>query len=192
MGKRLAAKVLDALFIVLLTGLALAPFLLLAKPFRFAGQSAFGISFLHAKWLLFVPFLIVIVPIAYETAFVVLCGATPAKRLFRLKIVCSSGEPIKWKRSFARTIAQFVSGTIAGLGYLMAFIDWEGRTLHDRICRTVVIDESSERTHGPATTVEMHNGDICPMCGAKSGLAENCQKCGEKLPLPTGSRGPLS
>jgi len=147
MGKRLAAKVLDALFVVLLTGLALAPVLLLAKPFRFPEQSDVGISFLHAKWLLFVPFVLVIVPIGYETAFVSLCGATPGKRLFRLRIVSSSGEPIKWKRSFARTVAQIPSGAIAGLGYLMALIDWERRTLHDRICGTIVIAES--KTAGP-------------------------------------------
>jgi uncharacterized RDD family membrane protein YckC len=186
MAKRIAAKLLDAAFIFLLTGLAIAPAFLLSRPFHSADQASIGISFLYLGWLLFIPAIIVVVPVAYETVFVALRGATPGKRCCGLRIVSSSGDPLRWKRSLARTAAQVVSATMGAVGYLMAFLDAEQKTLHDRICGTLVIAESSDLKNGPATTADNPSEATCPMCGASAGSSENCRSCGERIDAPSG------
>jgi len=46
---------------------------------------------------------------------------------------------VTYLRAFARHFAEFLSGIILGIGYLMVAFDREKRALHDHICNTRVI-----------------------------------------------------
>ncbi len=78
---------------------------------------------------------------AYYTWFVGRYGATPGKMMMGLRIVCSNGAPVTYMRALARYFASILSGIILYIGYLMAAMDEERRTLHDRLCDTRVIQE---------------------------------------------------
>lgn len=77
--------------------------------------------------------------VAYSTWFLEKFWATPGKMVVGLKVVTSKGEEISAMRAFGRSFAEFLSGCILYIGYLMAAFDDEQRTLHDRIAGTRVI-----------------------------------------------------
>jgi uncharacterized RDD family membrane protein YckC len=76
---------------------------------------------------------------AYDTYFVGKYAATPGKMACGLKIVTADGGKVTYLRAFARHFAEFLSGIILGIGYLMVAFDREKRALHDHICNTRVI-----------------------------------------------------
>jgi len=80
-----------------------------------------------------------IMNIAYYVFFNGRYGATPGKMVIGAKIVNTDGTPISYAKAFARFFAEVLSAVILGIGYLMAAFDSEKRTLHDRICETLVI-----------------------------------------------------
>lgn len=77
--------------------------------------------------------------ITYVTWFLGKFGATPGKMACGLKVVTAENEKISYLRAFARFFAEFLSGIIFCIGYLMAAFDSEKRALHDRICNTRVV-----------------------------------------------------
>lgn len=78
-------------------------------------------------------------PIAYETWFVGKYSATPGKMACGIKIIMPDGGPVSYWRAFGRCFAEWVSGIVLGIGYLMAGFDAEKRSLHDRMCNTRVV-----------------------------------------------------
>lgn len=78
-------------------------------------------------------------PLVYTTWFVGKYAATPGKMICKLKIVRSSQEKVSYPRALARAFAEWISGSIFAIGYFMALFDEQNRTLHDRICDTLVI-----------------------------------------------------
>ena len=74
----------------------------------------------------------------FSSAFLERFGATPGKMALGLKVVTAGGERIGGMRSWARGLAELLSG-ILYIGYLMAAKDPEGCTLHDWICGTRVV-----------------------------------------------------
>jgi len=66
-------------------------------------------------------------------------GATPGKMALGLKVVRSDGSPLTTGRIIGRYFAEWLSGMILMIGYIMAGFDDERRSLHDRICDTRVI-----------------------------------------------------
>jgi uncharacterized RDD family membrane protein YckC len=76
---------------------------------------------------------------AYTTWFVGRFGATPGKRVAKLKIVRADGSRVTYGRAFGRYFAELLSSLTLGIGYIIAAFDDEKRALHDRICDTRVV-----------------------------------------------------
>ncbi len=79
------------------------------------------------------------IPFGYTTFFIGKYAATPGKMACGLKVISPDGESISYLRAAGRTLAEYLSGIILAIGYIMAAFDDEKRTLHDRICSTRVI-----------------------------------------------------
>jgi len=75
----------------------------------------------------------------YKTFFVGKFGATPGKMALKIKIINADGSKVGYLKAFGRLFANWLSGIILGIGYIMAAFDEEKRALHDRICNTRVI-----------------------------------------------------
>ena len=84
-------------------------------------------------------------------AYYVLCtwiaGATPGKRLFRLRVVSANGAKLSFIDVLYReTVGKFLSGLVICLGFIIAGFDREKRALHDILCDTrVIYDEGVKR-----------------------------------------------
>lgn len=76
---------------------------------------------------------------AYTTFFLGRFGATPGKMACGLKVLSSGGNPIGYPWALRRQLAEYLSGLVLMLGYVMAAFDGEKRALHDRICDTRVV-----------------------------------------------------
>ena len=87
---------------------------------------------------------IILAGFAYNLYFVGVKGATPGKRIMKLKVAFPDGKyPIGYGKAFLRLIGYGVSGLICYIGFLMILFDKEQhRGLHDRMAGTVVIKES--------------------------------------------------
>ena len=81
----------------------------------------------------------VLVNAAYNTFFVGKFGATPGKLAAKVRVVNADGSKVSYAKAFGRCMAEYLSGLILMMGYLMAAWDPEKRALHDRICGTRVI-----------------------------------------------------
>lgn len=84
----------------------------------------------------------IVLDIAYVTYFLGTYSATPGKMACGLKVVRPDGERISYARACGRSLAEFVSSLILGIGYLMVIFDEEKRALHDRICDTRVVKKA--------------------------------------------------
>jgi uncharacterized RDD family membrane protein YckC len=67
-------------------------------------------------------------------------GATPGKKLLRLKIVREDGvEPMGVGKAFLRIVGYFLSSLVLGIGYLMVAFTNGKRGLHDMVAGTRVV-----------------------------------------------------
>jgi uncharacterized RDD family membrane protein YckC len=83
-----------------------------------------------------------VLPVIYNTVMVGRFGATLGKMACGLQVVGPDGEPISYGRALGRTVAEWLSGIICWIGYIMVAFDEEKRSLHDRIASTRVIIKS--------------------------------------------------
>lgn len=75
-------------------------------------------------------------------------GRTPGKRLMRLRVVRLSGEPLNWWDSFER-FGGYTAGFATGLlGFVQVYWDPNRQAIHDRIGRTVVIQDGKPPVAG--------------------------------------------
>jgi uncharacterized RDD family membrane protein YckC len=81
----------------------------------------------------------IVLAVSYEVWFLGKFQATPGKMVCGLAVVSPEGGRISYMRALGRHCANFLSGIILGIGYIMAGFDQEKRALHDRICETRVI-----------------------------------------------------
>ena len=77
--------------------------------------------------------------LAYDVYFLSAHGATPGKMALGLRVIRADGGPLSPMLALARHFAEWISGIIFLIGYIMAGFDPEKRALHDRICETRVI-----------------------------------------------------
>ena len=69
-------------------------------------------------------------------------GATPGKKLMRLKVVLfDDAGPLDWKTAGMRSVMTLISGTMAGLGYLWILFDKDRRGWHDLLAGTRVVEQ---------------------------------------------------
>lgn len=70
--------------------------------------------------------------------------ATIGKLVVGAKIVDGEGERLSFWRSVGRYFAQFISGIILCIGFIMIAFSAEKRGLHDHICNTYVLERDSQ------------------------------------------------
>lgn len=78
---------------------------------------------------------------AYFIFFWTKFGATPGKMTFGIRILTYEYQPLTWKRATIRWLGTIASSLLMMIGYLMAFVDDERRTLHDRMAQTLVVQK---------------------------------------------------
>lgn len=69
--------------------------------------------------------------------------ASPGKKICGLMVVTENGQPLDFGRAFGRSFAKELSGLLLGIGYIIGLFDGEGKTMHDAMCGTRVIEASS-------------------------------------------------
>jgi uncharacterized RDD family membrane protein YckC len=80
-----------------------------------------------------------VVSAVYETWMIGRFGATAGKMACSLLVVNGDGTKLSYQRALGRHFAKYLSSFTLGIGYIMAGLDEEKRSLHDRICETRVI-----------------------------------------------------
>jgi len=132
---RFLAKLIDAL-ILGATGAALAFVAGLGTAAMLAGGR--GVA---GTVLIFglVQVLQIAIALGYGVFFVGRFGATPGKMALSLRIIRADGGRVSYARAAGRYFAEWISGAIFCIGYIMAGFDDEKRALHDRICDTRVV-----------------------------------------------------
>lgn len=140
---RFVAKLLDGLFTGVASGLV---YFAIFRLFYVRGpytQGDFGaatfavnqqLSLLGMTYLIFLA-----IPIAYSTWMNGKWGATIGKMVIGAVIVNTDGTPIGYGKALGRAFAEWLSGIILCIGYLMAAFDGQKRALHDHICGTLVV-----------------------------------------------------
>ncbi len=138
---RFCAKFLDGIIVGLIGMVAnfvLAAVLLGSWNYFVAQKAAAGTS--AAVFFMLVSNAVGIgIGVSYSVFFVRKFSATPGKMALGLKLVRADGSPLSVGRIVGRHFAEWVSGIILLIGYIMAGFDEQGRALHDRICDTRVI-----------------------------------------------------
>ena len=66
-------------------------------------------------------------------------GYTIGKRIFRIRIVSTNHKHLTLWHSIERSLGYYASSLEFGFGFLQYFIDYNRRTVHDRIAETIVI-----------------------------------------------------
>jgi uncharacterized RDD family membrane protein YckC len=66
-------------------------------------------------------------------------GYTFGKRIFRVRIVSTSHKHLTLWHSIERSLGYYASSLEFGFGFLQYFVDYNRRTVHDRIAETIVI-----------------------------------------------------
>jgi uncharacterized RDD family membrane protein YckC len=80
------------------------------------------------------------IPVLYFGLFIWFTnGYTIGKRLLRIRIVSTNHKHITLWHSIERSIGYYASSLEFGFGFLQYFIDYNRRTVHDRIAETIVI-----------------------------------------------------
>ena len=80
---------------------------------------------------------------AYEAIFVSQMGATPGKMALGMKVVRPDGSRVDLGRAVGRYFAKILSMLILCIGYIMVGFDAEKRGLHDMICDTRVVRQTT-------------------------------------------------
>lgn len=133
-GQRAIAQVLDALIIGV-------PLFILTLSFGgdLTDQDNSNLAWLTVLWLG--------VSLFYSTAFVALSGATPGKRIMKLRVVNrSDGSPVSWTYAAVRALIPSVAGLVPVIGfalniavYVRAFFHPYRQGLHDAAAGTIVV-----------------------------------------------------
>lgn len=135
---RLLAGVIDISIILLTVGILLVP-AWLAGSFSFLTLAPDK----FAKVSLTVYLFVIAIAGIYLIVSMSVYGKTFGKKLFGLKVIKISGEPLNLYDSFVRFSAWLISGLFFGLGWLWLVFDLNHRSLHDYLCQTVVIRDAS-------------------------------------------------
>ncbi len=86
----------------------------------------------------------IILVFSYFFFFLLKGGQTPAKRLFRFKVMTTEYQPLDWRNASLRTLAYLLSGPfLFGLGFLLIAVHPKKRALHDLIAGTIEIHDPS-------------------------------------------------
>lgn len=127
-GRRLAAMIYDALLLIALWAVATALFLpLTGGEYIESGGPLITNAYRLA---------LILVWVGFYGLFWIRSGQTLGMLAWRLKLVCESGEPVRWRDVIARLAAGVLSLLPAGLGFFWLWFDRERLTWHDRLSHT--------------------------------------------------------
>ena len=130
---RLAAKLVDGLVLGLIYGVFFALNIVMAVAFPEKPMLQ-GIVTLFAYVVYFAT------AVGYNAYFLPKYGATPGKMALGLKVInADGGDSVNVQKAIARYFAEILSGMICYVGYFLALFDDQRRTLHDRLCNTLVV-----------------------------------------------------
>jgi len=82
---------------------------------------------------------LLLLKLAYFSAFTAVGGQTIGKMALRIRVVSEDNGAIDGNLALKRTVVSAVSTAFLGLGLLPAFFDPERRAFHDRVARTRVV-----------------------------------------------------
>jgi uncharacterized RDD family membrane protein YckC len=139
-GSRLAAFVVDAVFVLSGQAVLLAPVVWYwwARETPRSPQEVALLPVLASVALL--P-LALLLGILYHVYFWSVKGATPGKELLDLRVVAEDGRsPIPLGSAVRRALGYLLGVASLGIGFLM--VAFSGRGLHDRVASTRVVKES--------------------------------------------------
>lgn len=88
----------------------------------------------------------VVLAIVYQVVFIRRYAATPGKLLLGLELIRADGSALTTGRIIGRYFAESISGLLLGIGFLLAAVDEEHRTLHDTLVDTRVIRRRRNRS----------------------------------------------
>jgi uncharacterized RDD family membrane protein YckC len=72
-------------------------------------------------------------------------GQSPGKRIMKIKVVKTTGEPLTAVDVLARVFGYWLSGMAFGLGFLWAAFDSKSQGWHDKIAGTYVVEAYPEK-----------------------------------------------
>jgi uncharacterized RDD family membrane protein YckC len=72
-------------------------------------------------------------------------GYTLGKRILRIRIISTNHKHLTLWHSIERSLGYYASSLEFGFGFLQYFIDYNRRTVHDRIAETIVINAKMTR-----------------------------------------------
>jgi uncharacterized RDD family membrane protein YckC len=131
---RLGAYLIDAVIVTLGLMVLILPLSLVA------GFFASRVGFIAVLISLFIWLLSMVAPIGYFVLFWAREGATPGKKILRLRVVRDDGiDPVGFKTAALRLVGYLASGIIFYIGFLMILFTEDRKGLHDRIAKTGVI-----------------------------------------------------
>src|SRR5437762_3145170 len=81
--------------------------------------------------------------VTWSWVFVMLWGRTPGMALTGQRLRMLSGTSLRPLAAFARAVLSLVSGGLGLFGFVLALFDPRGQTLHDKLCRCVIVIDSS-------------------------------------------------
>ena len=90
-----------------------------------------------------------------------LTGGTVGKRLMGLKVVRLDGRPLGLARSLVRAVGYLLSMPLCNLGFLIAFVHPDSRTLHDLLSGALVVET---RAKNPAEAFILFLAAACAIC----------------------------
>lgn len=141
--RRLVAKVIDGFITNILSWIILVPLLFAtlgtaglfspgdqASPEQLAAIFGFQLISIGVQ---------TVIGLLYSVFFLKKYAATPGKMLLGLKVYRADSGPLSVGRIIARYFAEWLSGIILMIGYIIAAFDPEKRALHDRIVDTRVV-----------------------------------------------------
>jgi uncharacterized RDD family membrane protein YckC len=82
---------------------------------------------------------LLLVPVAYEIVMIGDRGATLGKKMGKLVVVRTNGDPVSMGRSVLRYLAKLFLSSIFLIGYVMALFTARRQALHDLIADTIVV-----------------------------------------------------
>jgi uncharacterized RDD family membrane protein YckC len=138
---RFCAKFIDGILLGVIGAIinVILGMLILGKANYFAGLVAAAGTSKAFQYQVISNLIGVILGVSYGWFFISRFSATPGKMAMGLKIVRPDGSQLSTGRIIGRHFAEWLSGIILLIGYIMAASDPERRALHDRICDTRVI-----------------------------------------------------
>jgi len=147
--QRFVAMILDSFIFSGVTGILFSPFWCVFTFFPLLLSDHRGnLSFLSLMFFCFIALIGFVIQFAAMYFYYIylpvkkLNGATLGKRALRIKIVKEDGSKLTQTDMIVREIVgKFVSGFAFDLGYIWALIDERSQTWHDKIAKTLVVEE---------------------------------------------------